>query len=168
MNAQLEAILSRRMANQNAAQQAPCYSEVEPSQATHLTVTCATSVPATPAYTGEDQGRDEDAPRVPTQPAVAAPLARSTDPLTSHDAAARAAKVSAKHEAWIFDAIHQAGAYGATANEIAPRIGLTKEQVNRRLSGMGERLLIHRVLKENALTDTDFIERNRCAIWFKS
>lgn len=75
-------------AQTNAAGQAPCYSEVKPSQANHLPVTSATSVPATPADTGEDQGRDEATPRVPTQPAPAAPNA----PTPRTDAFAASAK----------------------------------------------------------------------------
>jgi len=95
-------------------------------------------------------------------------LARKDDPQTSKKAAATVEGFRAAQEAKIFNAIFEAGELGATANEIAPRIGLTKEQVNRRLSGMGERRLIYRVLKDNALTADDFIERGRCAIWWKT
>ncbi len=58
---------------QNAVTQAPCYSEVKPSQDQPI-IGSATSALATHADNAvEDQGQDEAAPRVPTQPAVAAP-----------------------------------------------------------------------------------------------
>jgi len=63
--------------HKNAAAQAPCYSEVKPSQ-DQPKMGSATSALATPANNaGEDQGRDEDAPRVPTQPVAAAPTPRT-------------------------------------------------------------------------------------------
>ena len=61
----------------NEEQQAPCYSEVKPLQ-DQPKMGSATSALATPANNaGEDQGRDEDAPRVPAQPAVSSPTPRT-------------------------------------------------------------------------------------------
>lgn len=54
-----------------AAQQAPCYSDVEPKPVKTNTVS-ATSAQATHANTVEEKGLDKDVSRVPTQPAVAA------------------------------------------------------------------------------------------------
>lgn len=72
------ASLNQNTAEQNAAQQAPCYSEVKPSQDNSPLEEGATSTLATHAaerLTVEDQGLDEATPRVPAKPAVAAPIA---------------------------------------------------------------------------------------------
>lgn len=65
------------------------------------------------------------------------PRARNSDPVTSHEAAARAESFVAGHEAKIFGALHEAGFLGLTAAEIAERTGLESVQVNRRLGAMG-------------------------------
>lgn len=72
-------------------------------------------------------------------------LARVTDPESSHAAAARAVDsgLVRGHEHLILDGA--AKWPGKTANELAPLIGLTNVQINRRLSVMGAKGLIRRV-----------------------
>ena len=82
----------------------------------------------------EEAGRTVGTPL--PQGVVPVVQSRATDPDTSKKAAEGFANTVAKHEAWIFDAIHHAGLFGATAKEIATRINLTHEQVNRRMSSM--------------------------------
>lgn len=144
IGATAQAILSRRsMAAPNAAQQ-ESYNVRESVKTSKVT---------------------DDCPLIISAPAVSAPLARNTDPSTSHDAAARAAHSVAKHEAWIFDAIHQAGERGATAKEISAATKLSDVQVNRRLAAMGRRNIIER----SPLTDcSGFESRNGCAVWWKT
>jgi len=85
-------------------------------------------------------------------------LARNSDPDTSKEAAERATSFAAKHEAKIFEALHQAGFLGLSAKEIASQTGLTDVQVNRRLSSMGERGLIKR----------NGAKREGCCVWVKA
>lgn len=96
------------------------------------------------------------------------PLARKSDPATSHDAAEKSESFSAKHEARIFGAIADAGERGATAKEIASCTGLTDVQVNRRLGNMGERGVIARRFKIDAKHSKDFQARNGCSVWWKA
>lgn len=98
----------------------------------------------------------------------AVPLARRTDPQTSHDAAEKSESFTAKHEARIFCAIADAGERGATAKEIASCTGLTDVQVNRRLGNMGERGVIARRFKIDAKHSKDFQARNGCSVWWKA
>lgn len=86
------------------------------------------------------------------------PRARRTDVETSHQAAERATRFVAGHEAKCFGAIHDAGERGATAKEIARSTGLSDVQVNRRLGNMGERGVIRR----------NGEKRDGCMVWLKS
>jgi predicted ArsR family transcriptional regulator len=99
------------------------------------------------------------------------PLARRTDPQTSHAAAARAALFTGDHETRILAAVDRAGAQGATAKEIATATGLTDVQVNRRLCRMGDRGLIERRFTPEAERPTpmefDYQKRGRHAIWWR-
>jgi DNA-binding MarR family transcriptional regulator len=103
--------------------------------------------------------------------AMTEPLARRTDPQTSHAAAARAALFTGDHETRILAAIDRAGAQGATAKEIATATGLTDVQVNRRLCRMGERRLIERRFTPEAERPSpmefDYQKRGRHAIWWR-
>jgi predicted ArsR family transcriptional regulator len=99
------------------------------------------------------------------------PLARRTDPQTSHAAAARAALFTGDHETRILAAIDRAGDQGATAKEIATATGLTDVQVNRRLCRMGERRLIERRFtpesERPSPMEFDYQKRGRHAIWWR-
>ncbi len=86
------------------------------------------------------------------------PRARNSDPVTSHEAAARAESFVAGHEAKILGALHEAGFIGMTAKEIADKTGLIDVQVNRRLSAMGERKVIRR----------NGARRGGCMVWCKT
>lgn len=102
---------------------------------------------------------------------LALPLARRTDPQTSHAAADRVPSFKAKHEAAIYGAIFEAGERGATAKEIASVTDLTDVQVNRRLSAMGERRVIKRKVIEwievrgQMFARCVYEKRNGCAVW---
>ena len=91
-------------------------------------------------------------------------LVRRSDPETSRRAAQKTERFVSSHEAKIYGAIHDAGAYGATFKEIAAVTGLDAVAVARRLSGMS---VIERRLKSNPSNDKDYIERNGCAVWWK-
>lgn len=58
-------------------------------------------------------------------------LARKSDPIQSHDAAARAAKFAPSHRELIVAALKQHGPM--TAHEIGDRVGLHYTQVDRRM-----------------------------------
>jgi hypothetical protein len=64
------------------------------------------------------------------------PLARNTDPDTSHAAAERAAAFAGSHESRIIEALR--GSFGMTGKDIAHMTGLTDVQVCRRLPFMDE------------------------------
>ena len=92
------------------------------------------------------------------------PLARNTDPSTSHDAAGKASEFKACHEAKIFDALHFAGHMGATYREIAQTTGMEPVAVARRLRAMERRRLIER----SALMDcSGFESRNGMCSWWR-
>lgn len=93
-------------------------------------------------------------------------LSRRTDPCTSQRAAERAREFSGKHEAAIYNAICEAGPLGVNYKEIAQMTGMKEVAVGRRLSAMGGRFLIERRLKEGAIKENDFQERDGCALWW--
>lgn len=62
---------------------------------------------------------------------IAAPLARNTDPITSHMAADSAAKFNQSHADRILAALRQQGP--STAHELEKASGLTVVQIDRRL-----------------------------------
>lgn len=68
-----------------------------------------------------------------------APLARSRDPQTSHDAGEAAREFLGEHERLILEAL---AAGPGTKDEIAGRCGLTEQQVARRMAGMKRRGLV--------------------------
>ena len=88
---------------------------------------------------------------------------RHTDPETSKVSAERCEQFRAKHEAWIFDALHFFGERGGTAKEIAAKIQMTDVQVNRRLSHMGgyEKGVKVRI---GVIERTDVV-RDGCLVW---
>jgi predicted transcriptional regulator len=59
------------------------------------------------------------------------PRARRTDPITSHEAAAKAAKFAGGHAARILEALQQHGPQ--SAHDLSQRTGLSVVQVDRRL-----------------------------------
>ena len=71
-------------------------------------------------------------------------LARKDDPITSKDAAEKSCEFRARHEALIYDALHNAGERGLTSKEMARVVALSDVQISRRLAGMStpERKLI--------------------------
>lgn len=82
------------------------------------------------------------------------PLARNTDPETSHDAAASAVSLASKHAAMILEALHKHGAMSPTG--IARCLGLDRAQVFRRMSELEDRGFIYptgRLLKSPANRD---------------
>lgn len=58
--------------------------------------------------------------------------ARSTDPITSHQAAKRAERFAASHAGQILDALRRGFSDGQCAEEIAEMTGLTVVQIDRR------------------------------------
>lgn len=84
---------------------------------------------------------------------TAPPLARATDPATSHRAAERAATFKGKHEAAIFGWLcdHPAG---GTYREIAAGTNLEPVAVARRMKGLQERAGVY--------ADG---ERSGCQVW---
>lgn len=95
------------------------------------------------------------------------PRARRTDPVTSHQAAEKAQRSQAHHEATIYNAICEAGPLGANYKEIAQMANMDPVKVARRLSAMGERKLIERRVKEGAVRGDDWMAREGCAVWFR-
>ena len=93
------------------------------------------------------------------------PLARNSDPQTSHEAAERVPSFRAKHEAAIFGALHEAGDKGGTYKEIASFCGLEPVQVNRRLAGMCDRGLIERNELGCEYLTPIFEKRGGCCVW---
>ena len=71
-----------------------------------------------------------------------APLARRSDPVTSHRAAEKVDTFKASHEASIYAAICDAGERGATYREIASMTGMEPVAVGRRIKAMRDRKLI--------------------------
>lgn len=82
------------------------------------------------------------------------PLARTQDPITSHQAADRVEQFRCSHEARIYDALHNAS--GLTYREIAGITGMEPVAVARRLKAMERRSLIYR-----------FNDRGGMAVWWK-
>lgn len=68
-----------------------------------------------------------------------APLARSRDPLTSHQAADRAVRFAASHEGCIYAALLECGERGGTIAELERVTRLDKVQCARRLAAMERR-----------------------------
>ena len=62
------------------------------------------------------------------------PLARNTDPATSHEAAESARDLASRHAMMILEALHKHGAMSPTA--IARVLGLDRAQVFRRMSDL--------------------------------
>lgn len=73
-------------------------------------------------------------------PACQPPLARNTDPSTSHAAADAAHGLSAAHERLILGALREHGPMGKDA--IAQRIGLHGHQVCKRMSALARAQLV--------------------------
>ena len=70
------------------------------------------------------------------------PLARSSDPAPSHEAAARALPAAKAQQAQIHAYLLGIGPVGATAREIAAALGWTMEQVDRRMAEMRDAAMI--------------------------
>ncbi len=87
------------------------------------------------------------------------PLARSTDPLTSHQAAASANDLRARHVALIYCALVDAKPSGLTIYELAHLTRLTPTQVARR-SQDGSQLW--RIGPETRMGATG----RQCRVWF--
>lgn len=79
---------------------------------------------------GDSIVQADDDPGIPWRDYVPPPLARATDPITSHQAAAQAVSLASSHHALILTAVTLYGAQ--TAHEIAPRIDLSAHQVLKR------------------------------------
>ena len=92
------------------------------------------------------------------------PLARRSDPVTSHDAARGTISFKARHEARIYSAIYHAGEYGATYRQVADATGMEPVAVARRLAGMERRGLI----KRSANSIGGYEQRGGMAIWRKA
>ena len=97
-----------------------------------------------------------------------APLARRTDPMTSHDAADRAQNFSKHHEATIFNAICEAGTPGVNYREISQMTGMEPVAVARRLSAMESRKLIERRINPESTKPRDYLQRDGCALWWRA
>lgn len=69
------------------------------------------------------------------------PLARNTDPATSHEAADSARDLASRHAMMILEALHKHGAMSPTA--IARVLGLDRSQVFRRMSDLEKNGLAH-------------------------
>ena len=92
------------------------------------------------------------------------PLARNSDPVSSHDAARGTISFRARHEATIFCAIEDAGSQGATYREIADMTSMEPVAVARRLAGMERRGLIKRWA--NAIGGYE--QRDGMCVWRKA
>lgn len=88
------------------------------------------------------------------------PLARNTDPVTSHQAASQAVALQARHVAIILQALKDAAPYGLTKDEIAEVTRLDATQVARRgKDGLGS---LWRVGPETRQGNTG----RACRVWF--
>jgi hypothetical protein len=93
------------------------------------------------------------------------PLARNSDPLTSHVAAANVPAFQASHEAKIYDVLTRSiGITGMTYREIAHHAKLEPIAVARRLIGMERRKLIER---DRDMATGKYLQRDNMALWFK-
>lgn len=90
------------------------------------------------------------------------PLARTFDPPTSHEAAARVGEFQASHDAKIFAAICNTKG-GATYREIAAAAHLEPVAVARRLSSMERRKLVTRLYDGPKIR-----KRLGMALWFRA
>ena len=95
---------------------------------------------------------------------LALPLARRSDPVTSHDAARGTVSFRARHEAKIYAAIADAGQNGATYREVAAITGMEPVAVARRLAGMERRRLIAR----KPMAIGGYAQRNGMCVWRKT
>ena len=95
---------------------------------------------------------------------LAPPLARRSDPVTSHDAARGTISFRARHEGHIYCAIQDAGERGATYKEIAKATGMEPVAVARRLAGMERRGLIAR----KPMAMGGYAQRDGMAVWRKA
>lgn len=87
---------------------------------------------------------------------ISAPLARNSDPITSHAAADEAKALRHEHQALILDCLKHQGPAGKDA--IARRTGLTGVQVCRRLPELAHAFLI-RETGANVRSDSGRAER---------
>ena len=96
------------------------------------------------------------------------PLARRSDPVTSHDAARGTISFRARHEAKIYSAIADAGQQGATYREVADATGMEPVAVARRLAGMERRGLIKRSITGIDRHGVAYEQRNGMLVWRKA
>lgn len=85
------------------------------------------------------------------------PLARATDPLTSHEAAARVAEFASAHHQRVMDALRRAGGR-AGAEQIAFVAGMDAYAVRKRLPELAEAGAV-RVTDDTAMTRSGRRER---------
>jgi predicted ArsR family transcriptional regulator len=85
--------------------------------------------------------------------------ARATDPETSKAAARRASRFSASQAGRILLALQQHGP--SSAKDLSPILGLTMEQIDRRLPDLKDEGLARVVL----LSDGAELVREKCRVW---